>query len=381
LLDSESLALVQRKINERAKEDKFLIDTLINEIRPLLNNVCRISPRSATALSLVATDGGNTKIEFDPYLMQLVRVVDSFGKLLCLDIVSPTTNTNLLSINQFYKTGEPKTALGLLMKDLNVDKIYELSHMVPNTEALNTEEINPSWVQAYRDLCEWAALYEQITKNTFATDTLIVRDGLLRSPIFAKDYFLKMFHNIEIAINKHWEEQKRKIYIVGFAKSSKVLTRYKLAMSIEEIMKNSYPCYLEIPRNLEEKAYIWPDYAFSESEPGSGRKPRYVKGKLFFVKFGDRIHDQIWAVDILEQQKSEASIVFGCLLEDSRNGFPTPLYPRCLQKAHEKATIEGFDNDILQEQIFDAIKNTLPEEKQKFLDEFKLLIDRRKIVF
>src|SRR5439155_25342845 len=46
------------------------------------------------------------------------------------------------------------------------------------------DEVSPSWVLVYRDLCEWAALYECICYRSFATDTLMVRDGLLRSKLF-----------------------------------------------------------------------------------------------------------------------------------------------------------------------------------------------------
>jgi hypothetical protein len=46
-------------------------------VRPLRDQVRRIQPRGTTALSLVATNGGNYRVQFDPFLAQLVWVVDS----------------------------------------------------------------------------------------------------------------------------------------------------------------------------------------------------------------------------------------------------------------------------------------------------------------
>ena len=45
------------------------------------------------------------------------------------------------------------------------------------------------------------------------------------------------------------------------AKQSKVLTRYRLAMALEDVLRTEYPAYVEIPREIEEKAYLWSEYA------------------------------------------------------------------------------------------------------------------------
>ena len=96
-----------------------------------------------------------------------------------------------------------------------------------------------------------------------------------------------------------------------------------------------------------------------------------MAGKMFFVKFGDRIHDPIWPIDILASQREEASVIFGYLLGDALNGFPVPLYPQCLQCAHDNAQLVDFDFWLMQDEITAAIRRQL-EGKANIIDEFEI---------
>ena len=55
-------------------------------------------------------------------------------------------------------------------------------------------------------------------------------------------------------------------------------------------------------------------------------------------------------------------MIFGSILADAENGFPVPLYPRCLQKAHEFAAMVDFDRIILQDTILASIRDVLGAE-------------------
>lgn len=370
MLDDKSHKTLKQEIADQIASDRRTLNQLRLEIQTLAHNTCRISPRSTTSISLVAADGGNNQLRFDPFLVQIVRVVDSSNNEYCLEIVSPTSSVGELSARQFDASGTPKTALGKLMLFLGVKTLPELSHMIRSDE--DDKPKSPSWVQVYRELVEWAILFSIIREKDFATDTLIVFDGLLRSKVFAKDYFKKYRDGILEGIENNKSNNKRKIYLVGHAKHSKVLSRYRLAMALEKIMGESYPCYVEIPREIEEKAYVWSEYARGDDrEMEGGEVSKFVGGKMFFVKFGAGPRDPIWPVDIFLPQIGDAPKILGYLLEDAINGFPVPHYPMSLQKAHENAALVDFDMDILQDLIFAGIRDSLGEEATT-LDVFKL---------
>ncbi len=370
MIEPESHERLRREISERIRDDRGLLETLRSEIRPLRTDVQRIQPRTTTSISLVGTDGGNNSLQFDPFLVQLIRVVDSSNNEYCLEAITPTTNVKRLSAAQFDSLGNPTTPLGRLMSDLEVKTLPQLSHMIRAGEGDSPR--SPSWVQVYRELMEWAILYSILKNKNFGTDTLIVCDGLLRSKVFAGDLFKRYLTKIEEAIAQQYQENRRRIYLVGVAKHSKVLSRYRLAMAIEGVMTTGYPAYLEVPREIEEKAYIWSEYARGDDrELENAEINKFVGGKMFLVKFGKGSRDPIWPVDIFLPQKGEAQAILGYLLADSIDGFPVSLYPRCLQKAHENAALVDFDFDILQDEIFAGVREVLGESGP-VLDAFRL---------
>jgi hypothetical protein len=357
---------LKQEIAARLADDQHLLDQLRSEIRPLRSEVRRIQPRTSTSISLVATDGGNNRLQFDPFLVQLVRVVDSSNNEYCLEAVTPTTNVMALSRRELANN----TSLGRMMRILECDDLTALSHMIRSNDG--DRPTSPSWVQVYRELTEWAILLSLVTEHRFGTDTLIVFDGLLRSKVFAGDRFRRYLGIMREAIGETYRRDRRRLFLVGMAKHSKVLDRYRLAMMIEGILDTDYPAYVEIPRNIEEKAYVWTEYARgSDIEQEGAEINKYVGGKMFFVKFGSSARDPIWPVDVFLPQAQEAQAVLGHLLADAVNGFPVPFYPRCLQKAHENAALVDFDFDMLQDHVLDGLRGLLGVNSRK-LDELRL---------
>jgi hypothetical protein len=84
MIEPESYYQLKQEISGRIAAERDVLDQLRAEIRPLRTAVRRILPRTTTSISLVATDGGNNKLQFDPFLVQIVRVVDSSNNEYCL---------------------------------------------------------------------------------------------------------------------------------------------------------------------------------------------------------------------------------------------------------------------------------------------------------
>lgn len=359
-MDPQSYIQLKQEIADRIAADSALLDQLRAEIRPLRSEVRRILPRATTAISLVAADGGNNSLQFDPFLIHIVRIVDSSNKEYCLEAITPGTNLSELSRKQFQENGKPQTRLGEMMEYLGVTDLTQLSHMIRNDNSDQATSL--SWVQVYRELVEWAALFSIVREPTFGSDTLIVCDGLLRTKVFAEHLFSRYIQGLRESIEIQRRNNRRRIYLVGVAKHSKVLARYRLAMALENILTTNYPAYVPILRSIESSAYVWAEYA---------NEDRFVGGKMFFVKFGSGPRDPIWPVDIFLDQEAEAAQILGYMLADANNGFPVPLYPQCLQKAHENAALVHFDFDIFQNYVFDGIRQILADNAS-VLDVFRL---------
>lgn len=378
MFDGRALPEIREAIRECTMDQRGLLEEIRNDVRGLAPSVRAIQPRTTTSISLVASDGGNNKLVFDPFYVQLVRVVDSYGKQHLLDAVSPTSDTDRLSLKHLDSAGNPRTALGRLMKDLGVKTLHELSHMIPEGRLVREAptKVSASWVQVYRDLCEWAVLFERICYATFATDTLVVRDNVLRSKLFRGELFMKMENLMRDSIARIEREDRRRVFLVGLAKHSKVLDRYGLALALEGVLPPGDARYVRVPRELERKAFVWQEWARGAEETGSeGEAPKFVAGDMHFVRFGPGSGDPIWIVDILSSQTAKAQEIFGYLLADAKDGFPIPYYPRCLQRADEYAQVVGFDLDILQSEVMSSVENVVGEKSRDALDGFRFAPD------
>src|SRR5437899_1282547 len=134
MIEPDSYAQLKHDIAERIAADRVLLDQLRTEIRPLRSALRRIHPRTTTSISLVAADGGNNSLRFDPFLVQVIRVVDSSNNEYCLEAITSSTSISALGRKQFNADGNPQTALGEMMRYLGVSTLQELSHMIRENE-------------------------------------------------------------------------------------------------------------------------------------------------------------------------------------------------------------------------------------------------------
>jgi hypothetical protein len=370
MIDPIILAEIRRSVQSCIELDKPILRQIIEEAQPLANNQRRIQPRSTTSVSLVAADGGNNDLRFDPFQVQIIRIVDSNRNEYWTEVISPTTPLRQLNRKHIDEARNPISPLGKMMIGLNVRSLSELSPMIQ--EVREGEQRSPSWTQVYRELTEWAALLDLLKKD-YGSDTLIVFDGLLRSKVFRGTLFRDLGTLFQQEIERH-RRSRRNVYLVGVAKHSKVIERYRLAMKLSGILRGHFPAYVEVPYEIEAKAYVWPEYARGEENEDGGEAVKFLIGKMFLVKFGKRPGDAVWPVDILQPQREQASTIFGYLVKDAEEGFPISLYPRSLQKAHEAAALAGLGMEMLQDVIFKEMRRSLGD-RGAILDEFQFESD------
>lgn len=371
MLNPEDLDFIRDRAAELASEDRRRLNELREQVRRLRVSVRPIHPRTTTTVSLVATDAGEDVIAFNPHLFFPVRVVDSWGRVILRDLLTPWMDIEALN-RRHLENGDPKTPLGRLMADLGVSALWELSSTIPSPKT-PVDRRHRRWLQDYRDLGEWAALYDYIVRSQFPTDTLIVRDGFLRSKIFRGDLFARMWDRIRQAIKKHWRETTRQVFVVGIAKQSKVLDRYYLAMLLEGIMVQHGACYVPVPPEMERQVYRWAEYAPAEEGEEEGESRKFVAGRLHLVKFGDRPSDPVFAVDVWDGHSShEVDKILGYLLGNAREGFPRPFYPLCLQQAHEQARLSRMDAALLQDLVLEALREQIDPDRRGMIEALRL---------
>ncbi len=338
---------VKKRIYEAYQKENPIIEEFREYARALASHVKPIRPYSVNAVSFVSSDGGDNRLFFNPAVIELVRVVDSRGNQCAVDAIA--SNTLIKDLNERVKTGSPLLVepLKRMCEDLNIQEVEQLSYLLSGLEGGKSTGA----IRCYRDIVEWAVLYDLIINYEWGNDTIIVRDGLLRTKSFKRELFPKIDAKIREGIEKH-KRKNVNIFIVGVAKQSAVLSRLAVALELEGVFHKTYPCYAKVPNDIEEKCYnydrTWLDtYESIHSEnqirekKGEHEKSYLYQsmGQMFLVKFGDRPFDPVWPVDITSWQVPDADRILGQLTVDAQQGFPIPDYPMCIQKAHDYAKV------------------------------------------
>src|ERR1700686_544698 len=372
MFEPKHLDSIRAAIARQTAADAALLASLREDVRERLGPVRVIRPQAVGAVSLVASDGGSNRLGFDPFALELVRVMDSNGDQLLLDAISPSTDPDEL-LARHRARGD---ALAVLLEDLRIEHLHELSPVFPSSRTLREQpdRVRPNWPKAYRDVAEWAMLYEPVSRRQWGSDTLLVRDGLLRSAIFRADVLVRLGELLQSAIERQREHGVR-LFLAGVAKRSQVLTRYRLAMALEQTLPAGAPRYVAVPRELERKTYRWAQYAQGAEETDAAGSLGLALGAMYLVRFGSSAHDPVWPVDVLSSQVEEAQTIFGYLQADALVGFPVPWYPRCLQRAHEHAQLVDFDVELLQAAVLAGTRALVEEERRVLIESLALASD------
>jgi len=359
-LANVDLDALRRRIRDAQAVNHPLLDVFRGYARRIAQDIKPLRAYSVNAVSFVSADGGDNRLTFNPSVIELVRVVDSLGNECALDAVP-----NTAALNELQKRAEAGSSYTVApLQRLCADLGTELRHLSYLLRAAGTPGKSTGAIRCYRDIVEWAVLYDLVTNPAvqWGADTILVRDGLLRTKSFTRAVFPRIDALIRQGVHKH-QARNVQLSVVGVAKHSSVLGKLALALELEATFHRDYPCYVRVPSDIEEACYnfdrTWLD-TYESSEPDDrGRKLYQSFGNMYLVKFGDRPFDPVWPVDIAAWQTTDAARILGQLTVDAQHGFPIPDYPMCIQRAHDFAKITGLEIEILQDLLVESMTSGL----------------------
>ncbi len=369
-----NLDSLRERVRAAYKADDPVLEKFRKYARRLRDQVKPLRSYAVNAVSFVSADGGDNRLTFNPAVVELVRVVDSRGNQCALDAVPSTITLSELEQRTTANSATVVTPLVRLCKDLGKG-LKDLSYLI---RGIGQAGKSTGAIRCYRDIVEWAVLYDLVVNPNiqWGSDTILVRDGLLRTKSFTREVFPMIDQRLRQAIADH-ANRNVALSLVGVAKQSAVLSRLAVALELEESLHRPFPCYVRVDDDIEADCYnfdrTWLD-TYETSEPDDDGKRLYqALGKLFLVKFGDQPFDPVWPVDIAEWQVGNTDKILGQLTVDAQQGFPIPDYPMCIQKAHDFAKLTGLEVQILQDILVQTMCEKLTDKETEKLLRMKYL--------
>lgn len=365
---------LRKKVIEAYNADEPHLQKFREYARRLRGGVKPLRTYSVNAVSFVSTDGGDNRLVFNPATVELIRVVDSCGNEHALDAISSTISIEELEERAKRGSSHVITPLERLAQDTG-KTLEQMSYLL---RGLGTPGKSTGAMRCYRDIVEWAVLYDLVANPNlqWGGDTILVRDGLLRTKSFTRDMFPLLDQNIRASVDDH-AKRNVQLSLVGVAKQSAVLSRLAVALELEATFHKPYPCFVRVTEDIEAECYnfdrTWLDTYETTEDDDTGRKLYQSLGRLYLVKFGDRPMDPVWPVDIAEWQVGQAERILGQLTVDAQQGFPIPDYPMCIQRAHDFAKLSGLEIQDLQDMLLQGMCSKLTTEESERLLRMKYL--------
>ncbi len=370
-LDREEL---RKKVAEAVNTDEPHLRKFREYARRLRSAVKPLRTYSVNAVSFVSADGGDNRLVFNPAIVELVRVVDSRGNEHALDAISSTISIEELETRAKQGSGNTISPLERLAQDIG-KSLRQMSYLL---RGLGTPGKSTGAMRCYRDIVEWAVLYDLVANPNlqWGGDTILVRDGLLRTKSFSREVFPLIDRKIRAGVAAHTTRNVQ-LSLVGVAKQSAVLGRLAVALELEATFHKSYPCFVQVDNDIEAECYnfdrTWLDTYETTEEDDVGRRLYQSLGQLYLVKFGDRPMDPVWPVDIAVWQIDQAERILGQLTVDAQQGFPIPDYPICIQRAHDFAKLSGLEIQDLQDMVLNGLCERLTENESERMLRMKYL--------
>ncbi|MYA30138.1 MAG: DNA double-strand break repair nuclease NurA [Gammaproteobacteria bacterium] len=348
---------LKARMAEAVEKEAAQIEELRQEVRKL--EVKKLHYRPCKTVAPLATDGGENRLTFEPLNLEIIRVVDSEGEELVQEIIAISEDDSV-----FRQLSENLTVMQSFLRSLGID-FDDLSYLLGSNKSRDVERVsdNRGRVRAFRDIVEWAVLLDLASQN-WPVDVLLLRDGLLRTKTIKRRTFPRLDRAFRSIFESQLEGRKRKVFLLGVAKTSAVLSKLSLAMLLERTFDREYPCYAEVPKELEAKCYNF-DRTWLETSYDSDSSDQQLYqsfGRLHLLKLGTASDAPILPVDVPvwlpDDRKYE---VLEYLVNDALDTFPIIGYPSALQRAHDHAVLTGLEMTVLGDLMTDALQEHIDD--------------------
>ncbi len=337
------------KMNEAVEKEAAQVDELRREVRRL--TVRKLDHRPCKTIAPLGTDGGENRLTFEPLNLEIIRVVDSEGQELVQEVIAISEDDSV-----FREMSRRLPVMRQLLKSLGIE-FEGLSYLLGSKKSPDVERVsdNRGRVRAFRDILEWAVLLDLASRD-WPVDVLLLRDGLLRTKTLKRETFPKL----DVAFRRSLRNRQRKVFLLGVAKSSAVLSKLSLAMLLERTFDRDYPCYAEVPQDLEAKCYNF-DRTWLETSSDNADSERQLYqsfGRLHLIKLGKSPDSPVLPVDVpvwLPNNRKQEVLEY--LVNDALDNFPVLGYPSALQRAHDHAVLTGLEMTVLGDLMTDALRD------------------------
>jgi len=128
-----------------------------------------------------------------------------------------------------------------------------------------------------------------------------------------------------------------------------------LALDLEDTFNKNYPCFCEIPQEIEDESYNWDQTKY---------KILQVFGTLHIVKFTEQKHGLVFPVDVPRWLMNKRKEVLEYAAETAKASFPVVGYPYPLIKAHENAVLHGLEMSVLMDYVVKAVMENQPRKNR-----------------
>ena len=352
-LERLNIEKIRASFAEVWKSEKRILDEQREIARKLKKDVCRLGHYQGSTVAFVAADGGDNRIRLNssmsagPAIAELVRIVDSNGREQALEAFCGTEGDDVF---------DATSPAHRLCRVLGHEQVADVSPFLGNKNLSRSAQMSE-----YREIVEWAVLYDLLTNKAWGSDTLLVREGALRTRAFTR----LSFKALDAKIREAYEQHKKdgiNMYFAGVAKQTALLNRLHSALLLENVFDGEEPQFVHVPRDIAEKFY---ERRWLDTMETAERQEYNSLAEMYLVKFGDHPLDRVWPVDIAVWQASDAEKILGYLAEDARPGFPIPDFPSCIQRAHEHAKIGGIEMSYLTDLLLEEISGGMNEEDRE----------------